>query len=67
MALRKEIQKQERTIVGIHWNREEGPCESCKTISRRNEDKLELSCLLIIHLPVICHWERTTTQSINFQ
>lgn len=39
----------------MHWNGEEGPYDSCKIISRRNEDKLELSSLLIIHLPVICH------------
>lgn len=45
---------------GIHWNGE-GPCDSSKIISRKNEDKLELSSLLIIHLPVICHWEKTNT------
>ena len=45
----------------MHWNGEEGPYDSCKTISKRNEDKLELSSLLMIHLPVIRHWERTNT------
>ena len=47
--------------MGMHWNGEEGPYDSCKTISKRNEDKLELSSLLMIHLPVIRHWERTNT------